>query len=242
MAKVDIDDRWLTVRVTWLERWLLSEKPRRCPLSRIRGVDPHPALLDMLLHWTEQRGVWLYGATTREGYRVPSTRDPSSTLAIEVIGERTWYVELDDQEPAEVAAQIQQAIDSSGQRVATHDAQVVALPRPRSPKPLARGRGAGQERAEHELATHARLAAVSRGNEKGTSADDTRFRHAAHPDKAHDLPRIGGWLLGTGAVGMLAGAGLVAMGAVSGLLIVGAGFACSVLGGLARRLGARHPG
>jgi hypothetical protein len=107
MAKVLIEDGWLEVRVGLLERLLLSERPRKVPLSRICSVNPRPELVDMLLHWTSQSGVWLSGATPYEGYLVPSARNPAATLAIEIAGEGNVFIELDDEEPVVVARRIE---------------------------------------------------------------------------------------------------------------------------------------
>jgi hypothetical protein len=259
MAKVDIEDGWLTVRVSWLERWLLSEKPRRCPLSIVQNVNPHPALLDMLLYWTDQRGVWLYGATTHEGYLVPSTRNPYATLAIQVIGERTWYVELDDQEPVEVAAEIERAIEATGRRAETRSAEVVDLAfarvahqRAASPEgSQSEGRSVVERRdavsAVHDLPRlHERgpatspMAPVVRESESAVKGPERTGNLGANRDR--DLWRIGAWLIGAGAVGMVAGTLIAAAGALPGLMVVGAGLACAVIGGLTLGLVAYHHG
>jgi hypothetical protein len=110
MAKIHIQNGWLDVRVSLLERVLLREKPARVPLAKIRSVDPHPPLLDLLLRWTDQSGVWLAGATPYEGYLVPASRNPNSTLGIQVEGQDLLYVELDDDEDTErMAARIKAA-------------------------------------------------------------------------------------------------------------------------------------
>jgi len=109
----------------------------------VQWVNPHPELLDMLLHWTDLRGVWLAGATTHEGYLVPSMRNPCSTLAIQVEGQRCWYVELDDQEPVEVAAQIERARSAVARAQAAIEAQPASTP-PRAPGPEDWNKGAAQ--------------------------------------------------------------------------------------------------
>jgi hypothetical protein len=259
MAKVDIEDGWLTVRVTWLERWLLSEKPRRCPLSIVQSVNPHPALLDMLLYWTDQRGVWLYGATTHEGYLVPSTRNPYATLAIQIFGERPWYVELDDQEPVEVAAEIERAIEATGRRAAPRSAEVVDLAFARVAHQRAASPNGSQpeghsviERREavsavHDLAMLQQRAAPESAaapvpREAASMAEKPEWTGSLRTSRDRDLWRIGGWLIGAGAAGVLAGAFIAAAGASPGLMIVGAGLACAVIGGLTLGLVAHHHG
>ena len=84
MAKVQVKDDCIDIRVSMVERLVLSERSRRVPLSRVRSVDPHPAVVDMVLHWADQSGVWLSGASTYEGHLVPSSRNPGKTMAIDL--------------------------------------------------------------------------------------------------------------------------------------------------------------
>jgi hypothetical protein len=255
MARVDIEDGWLTVRVTWLERWLFSEKPRRCPLSIVQSVNPHPELLDMLLYWTDQRGVWLYGATTHEGYLVPSTRNPYATLAIQVVGERTWYVELDDQEPTEVAAEIDRAIEATGRGAESRGAEVVAIAPARaasSERTQERAQSVGERQgasSSHDLVTtreivarHSLVSPISRQTAFAEDEPEPEPTANVRENRDRELWRIGGWLVGAGAVGMLAGTFITAAGALPGLMIVGAGLACAVIGGLTLGLVAHHHG
>jgi hypothetical protein len=246
MAKVDIEDGWLTVRVSWLERWLLSEKPRRCPLDLVQSVNPHPDLLDMLLYWTDQRGVWLYGATTHEGYLVPSTRNPYSTLAIQVVGQRTWYVELDDQEPSEVAAEIEQAMGSSVLAGATAASGVAAIAAPdiaaiavpdiaASAVPdntLPQGKSLGRNLQQREK--------FEEEDEEIAAGGHRVRKRRFHLSEDRDLSRVGHWLVAAGTLGMLAGMVIVAAGLLPGLIAVGAGMACAVIGGLTLGLRTHH--
>ncbi|HVZ33167.1 MAG TPA: hypothetical protein VG963_12125, partial [Polyangiaceae bacterium] len=63
MAKVRIAEDAVHVSVGWVERIVLAERSRCLPLSRIRSVDPHPPVQEMMLHWSEQSGVWLCGVS-----------------------------------------------------------------------------------------------------------------------------------------------------------------------------------
>ena len=252
MAKVLIEDGWLEVRVSWLERMLLSEKPRKLRLSSVESVDPHPPLLDMLLHWTDQRGVWLAGATTHEGYLVPSTRNPYSTLAIQVVGQRPWYVELDDQEPIEVAAQIEREIGPCVKSSANAEATLRTPLVVSSSEAVSTGSAQDLQASSYVAATappDPRLAAAKPGAgipRDVEGADDVRLRETRDDDEVpprgfrirgdRDLSRLSVWLLAAGAFGMVAGTTIVAAGMLSGLLAVGAGLACAVIGALARGL------
>ncbi|MFT3923417.1 MAG: hypothetical protein QM778_12855 [Myxococcales bacterium] len=247
MAKVRIEDGWLDVRVSWLERVLLSEKARHVPLSSVESVNPHPALLDMLLYWTDQRGVWLGGATKYEGYLVPSTRNPNNTMSIQVAGEQPWYVELDDQEPVAVAAEIERCLG----------------PRVRAPTPsqatrvlqahARRTQGVVVATAQSELEDDDWDEELPMSRQESSRRDSgaspletqgepspSRLRLRLHEDR--DVSRLGGWLLATGAFGVLAGTTIVAAGHLPGLLAVGAGLACAIMGGLALALVAHHQG
>lgn len=237
MAKVHIEDGWLDIRVSWLERLLLSEKPRRLRLSSVESVNPHPPLLDMLLYWTDQRGVWLAGATTHEGYLVPSTRNPHSTLAIQVEGQPLWYVELDDQEPCDVAAQIERELGTRPENTAP----VVEPPLLLAQVGDLGGRAVVSERQRIE-------------RELDEEEDDVRLRDPRHQREREasprhfrlhddrDLSRLGKWLLAGGSFAMLGGTTIVAAGLLSGLVIVGAGLASAVIGGLTLGLVAHHQG
>src|SRR4051812_16729736 len=114
MAKVVVGADCIDIRASLLERMMLAEKTRRLPLSRVRSVNPHPPLLDMMVHWADHESVWLGGVSSYEGHMIPSTRNPRSTLAIEVEGEDepNIYVEVDDEPPENVAARISRAMGS----------------------------------------------------------------------------------------------------------------------------------
>jgi hypothetical protein len=112
MAKVLVEGDSVDIRVSLLERVVLAEKSRKLPLARIRHVDPHPPLLDMMLHWSDQTGSWLCGVSSYDGHMVPSARHPGSTLAIDLDGDplERIYIELDDESPCDVAARIERAL------------------------------------------------------------------------------------------------------------------------------------
>lgn len=240
MAKVLIDSDSVDIRVSLLERVMLAERPRKVPLSRIRKVDPHPPLMDMMVHWSDQSGVWLCGVSAYDGHMIPSARNPGSTIAIEVDGDEREriYVEVDDESPAQAAERISCAI---------------------------RGKS-GSTSTEGPMATNATStpgANTTLMSSIESDLDDVRLRdpllqgtgslppppmYPSEPapemklDDDRDLRRIGGWLVGLGSLGLLTGGIMLASGALPGLLAVGAGVGSALLGGVALAVVAHHQG
>ena len=250
MARVLIDSDTLDIRVGLLERMILAERPRRLPLSRIRRVDPHPALDDMMLHWSDQSGVWLCGVSAYDGHMIPSARNPSSTIAIEIEGEafERIYVEVDDESPAQAAERISRAL----------------FLRSRTEDPRASTRGTNTPNTEGSMTTYetSTADAARSAADLASDFDDVRLRDpllqgSVHPppptflsepapemklDDDRDLRRIGGWLVALGTLGLLTGAIMLAGGALPGLLAVGAGVGSALLGGVALAVVAHHQG
>lgn len=113
MAKVLVKQGWIEVRVSWLERALLGEKPQKLPLDQIKSVDPHPRLPDMMLHWLARQELWMSGVSAYEGQLIPTTRNPARTLAIDLANdEGRIFVELDDETTEAAAARIQRALSA----------------------------------------------------------------------------------------------------------------------------------
>jgi hypothetical protein len=114
MARVNIHQGCVEVRVSWLERLFLGERSHKLELQRIREVDAHPRLPDLMVHWLGRHALWVSGVSAYEGQLIPSTRNPSQTLAITLDDDRERvFVELDD-EPTDVAAdRIREAIRQS---------------------------------------------------------------------------------------------------------------------------------
>jgi hypothetical protein len=112
MAKVEVERDSIDIRVSLLERVMLAEKPRKVPLSRIRAVDPHPRLIDLMMHWSDQSSVWLCGVSAYDGHLIPSARNPTHTLALDVEGEERGriYIEVDDEPTDLVAERIQRSL------------------------------------------------------------------------------------------------------------------------------------
>ncbi len=251
MAKVVIGDNCIDIRVSFLERMTLAQRPRRLPLARVRGVNPHPPLIDLMVHWADHGSVWLGGVSSYEGHMIPSTRNPKSTLAIEVEDEPQIFVETDDGEPTEqVAARISRAIGS----------EPPPPPAPPSPAQLA------EQTRRSDLALEiARAQALEEGEDEPDDEHLARQRRdplgqggygslpppAQRPsepapqlrlDDDRDLARLGGWLLALGSFAVITGGVIVAAGAVPGLLAVGVGIVCGVFGGVALAVVAHHQG
>jgi hypothetical protein len=239
MARVSIEGDSVDIHVSLLERVMLAERPRRVPLSRIRSVDPHPPLLDMMLHWSDQSGVWLCGASAYDGHMVPSARHPANTLAIELDGDEPEriFVEVDDESPLQTAERIARARAAADEGMT----EVVAMA------------------TESTTATHDQTALLQ-ALDVEYEDDDVQLRDplmqgslfppALRSDPApelkldddRDLSRLGGWLVGLGSLGLMIGGIMLAGGALPGLLAVGAGVTCAALGGVALAVVAHHGG
>jgi hypothetical protein len=250
MAKVHLDDDNLAIQVSWVERLMLAEKSRKLPLESIRAVDPHPPLVDMMVHWADQSAVWLGGVSAYDGHLIPSTRNPNHTLAIQTNeSEERIFVEVDDEAPDHLAARIQSAVRRKS-----------GLPPP--PDEHADEEASRPSQARIELA---KMVKEAQAKDLADEEDDEdvrlrdplmqgslpppprmpRMQKTEPPTQVRlktdrDLARLGGWLVALGSLGVLTGTTIVAAGLVPGLLAVGAGIACGVLGGVALAVVANH--
>jgi hypothetical protein len=237
MAKVVVGADCIDIRASLLERMMLAEKSRRLPLSRVRSVNPHPPLLDMMVHWADHESVWLGGVSSYEGHMIPSTRNPRSTLAIEVEGEDepNIYVEVDDEPPENVAARISRAMGSEPPPSA-HPGRV-SLPY-QTPAPsrvaleIARAQQLDEEAEDEEddRIARQRRDPLSQGSLLPPPAEPVRaVLVSASNNRWQQLGRV---LLGLGSLSFISGALIVAAGALPGLVAVAAGVACGTLGGI----------
>lgn len=262
MARVVVGNDCIDIRVSMLERMMLSERSRKLPLSRVRSVNPHPPLLDLMLHWADQGSVWLGGVSAYEGHMIPSTRNPKSTLAIELEDEPKVFVEVEGERPEQVAERISRAIS-----------QVPPAPTPSTPPAANDGHEARISNLALEIARVQSLeeapsrTAQDEEDEEHEISDEELDRQrrdplrqggygslpppSAHPslpapplrlDDDRDLARLGGWLLALGSFGVVTGAVIVAGGAIPGLMAVAAGVICAVFGGVALAVVADHKG
>jgi hypothetical protein len=240
-----VDDDCIDIRVSMLERMVLSERSRKFPLSRVRSVNPHPPLLDLMVHWADQGSVWLGGVSAYEGHMIPSTRNPKSTLSIDVEDEPRVFVEVDGETTELVAERISRAIGSQ------------PPPAPSSPPPamesrishlaleIARVQRLEDEEEDDVLVDRQRRDPLAQGGGGSLPPPPARPSVPAQPlrlDDDRDLARLGGWLLALGSFGVVTGAVIVAAGAIPGLLAVGAGVICGVFGGVALAVVAHHQG
>ncbi len=113
MSKILLKQDYVEIRVSWLERALLGEKPQKLALAQIKRVDPHPRLPDMMLHWLARQELWMSGVSAYEGQLIPTTRNPTRTLAIDLEDdEGRIFVELDDETTEVAAARINSALNA----------------------------------------------------------------------------------------------------------------------------------
>lgn len=255
MAKVVVQDDCIAIRASLLERMMLAEKSRKLPLSHVRSVDPHPPLLDMMVHWADQGSVWLGGVSSYEGHMIPSTRNPRSTLAIELADELEprVFVELDDDEvPEEVAARIHRAIGSEpppamrpSRPPSVHPASADALTANRIALEIARAEEQDEEdeqdpQEEHTMNEQPLIARATSSESSAQAGAANQGTHELRLDDDRDLAKIGGWMLGLGSLAFATGLVVLFAGGLPGLLVVGAGLVCAVLGGVALALVAHH--
>ncbi|MDB4972622.1 MAG: hypothetical protein JWN48_963 [Myxococcaceae bacterium] len=266
MAKVLIDGNAVDIRFSLLERVVLAERSRKLPLARIRSVDPHPPLLDMMVHWSDQSGSWLCGVSAYDGHMVPSARHPGSTLAIQLDGEEheRIYIEVDDESPVSAAERIERALfeshEDGGDYVPRQSAtELYDARQTPAPAPYADASAQQQRAARASEAQAERQAALLEALDIELEEEEIRHRdplmqgslppgpmpHAEPLPELkladdRDLSRLGSWLVGVGSLALLAGGVMIASGALPGLLAVGAGVTAALLGGVALAVVARH--
>jgi hypothetical protein len=230
MAKVTIDGDSVCIRVGLLERVVLAERTRRVPLARIRSVDARPPLADMMVHWSDQSGVWLCGVSAYDGHMVPSAKNPANTLAIDVEGEEPSriYIEVDDESPQQTAERISRALQATGDQ---------------QEDPMTKLASSHEARADFDVDLDEDVQ-LRDPLMQGSLPPPPMLAMEPAPemklDDDRDLARLGGWLVGLGSLGLLTGIIMVAGGALPGLLAVGAGVACALLGGVALAVVAHH--
>lgn len=243
MARVVVGEDCIDIRVSLLERMMLAERSRKLPLSRVRGVNPHPPLLELMVHWADQGSAFPLGNAPYEGHIIPSARNPRNTLSIELTDEPSLFVEVDEA-PELVAERISKAIGST-------------------PPPPREG-SASAPQSDARLSELARQIEEARAREEqdalevgdGELDDDAyepagreAFIHELSPAsadqpggtqlstllgaRADQLMQLGGWCLGLGAAATITGAVVVALGTLPGLIAVGAGIVCAAIGATA---------
>jgi hypothetical protein len=246
MARVVVDDDCIDIRVGILERMVLSERSRKVPLSRVRSVNPHPPLLDLMVHWADQGSVWLGGVSAYEGHMIPSTRNPKSTLSIDIEDEPRVFVEVDGETTELVAERISRAMGSQPPPALSTAPPAMESRISDLALEIARVQRLEEEEEDEQLlADRQRRDPLGQGGAGSLPPPALRPSLPAAPlrlDDDRDLARLGGWLLALGSFGVVTGAVIVAAGAIPGLLAVGAGVICGVFGGVALAVVAHHQG
>jgi hypothetical protein len=245
MAKVVVEGDCIAIRVGFFERLMLAERPRKLPLASIRSVDAHPRLVDMMVHWADQGSVWLGGVSAYDGHLIPSTKNPNSTLAIDVDGENERiFVELEGEEPAQVAARIKTAMRVHNGEPEGEDSDEDLIPERPSAAQIQLAALLKEAQAEDSDDEEEEEAEVEGAGPPARMAESAVAPEASLKalglDNDRYLARLGSWLVGLGCVGVLTGTTIVAAGLVPGLLAVGAGIACGILGGVALAVVANH--
>lgn len=250
MAKVVIGEDCIDIRVSLLERMTLAQRSRRLPLSRVRSVNAHPPLLDLMVHWANQGSVWLGGVSSYEGHMIPSTRNPKSTLAIEVDDEPQIFVEIEGEPTEQVAERISRAIGSEPPPAPIGAPPADGARLSNLALEIARAQALDEQREaeEDERTARQRRDPLGQGGYGSLPPPAMRNSEPAEPaapirlDDDRDLARLGAWLLALGSFAVITGGVIVAAGAVPGLLAVGAGIVCGVFGGVALAVVAHHQG
>lgn len=244
MARVLIDGDGLDIRFSLLERVMLAERSRKVPLSRVRGVDPHPPLLEMMSHWSDHGGVWLCGLSAYDGHMIPSSRNPGNTIAIELEGSEREriYVEIDDETSDHAAARIARALrnnqaDTTETLMATTPASATEPHEAQADRMPALDVEIEDEDDDVQLRDPLMQGSLPPPPLRAEAADPAP---EIKLDDDRDLTRLGGWLVALGSLGFLIGVIMLIGGALPGLLAVGAGVGCAALGGLAFAIVAHH--
>lgn len=236
MAKVQIEDDYVDIQLSLLEKLRWSKRSRRVPLLHIVGVDPHSAD-ESQSDWSDAMRAthrWSEGILYDEDLPLPhgETRaaHQSRTLTIDLCHEDVPYldVELEDESPEVVADRIRLAVAAAQasaiqqMRSRYADRGLPPLPPSEPPPPLS------ESDLESDSGAH--------GIPYRITPLPAFYSEPAPPMRLDDdrsLARLGGWLLGSGMFGLLTGTAILAGGAVPGLLVIGAGAACSFMGGIA---------
>lgn len=237
MAKIVVDEDCIDIRASLLERMMLAEKSRRLPLSHVRSVNAHPRLLDMMVHWADHERVWLGGVSSYEGHMIPSTRNPRSTLVIELDSEDEpqIFVEVDGDLPENVAARIARAIGSEpppppSPSHAPPAYQVPAVSRVALEIARAQQRDEEEEDEEEELLARQRRDPLGQGSLLPPPSQEAQ--QVARQRRADPHALLGGGLLGVGSLALASGCMFVVSAALPAALVMLAGLASASIGGV----------
>jgi len=239
MAKVQIEDDHVDIKLSLLEKLTLADRSRRVPLLHIQGVDTYPSegsdgalaqALNQTHRWSE--GLLYDDEGTARGEPVQSR-----FLTIDLCDEDVsrLIVEVDDDSPEIVADRIRLAVAGAQataieqMRARSARREIPPMPPSEPPPPLdVSGRSSipSPEGIPYRITPLPRV-----------------YSEPAPPMRLDDdrsLARLGAWLLGFGMFSLLTGSAIVAGGVVPGLIAIGAGAACACMGGLALAVVLHH--
>ncbi len=239
MAKVQIEDDYVDIRLSLLERLTLADRSRRVPLLHIRGVDTYPAERPdgaLAQTWSETHH-WSEGLI--DGDDSPLRGEPSKSrcLTIDLCDEDVQRVvlEVEDDSPEIVADRIRLAVAaaqaSAIEQMRARSTRREIPPMPPSEPPPGLEMSRSPSMPSHEGIPY-RITPLPRV-----------YSEPAPPmllDDDRSLARLGAWLLGFGMFSLLTGSAIVAGGVVPGLIAIGAGAACACMGGLALAVVLHH--
>ncbi len=243
MAKVQIEDDYVDIQLSLLEKLGRAEHSRRVPLLHIKGVDTYPpddaerGWSDVSREGHRWQGASMFDDTLPLLLRARGPRESSRMLTIDLCDEdvQRVLIELDDESPEIVADRIRLAVAAAqasaiGQmRARSAGRELPPMPASEPPPPPALGDSlsdTGEYGIPYRITP---LPAI--------------YSDPAPPMRLDDdgsLAKLGVWLIAFGILGVLTGAILLSAGAIPGLLAIGAGTACACMGGIALAVVAQH--
>lgn len=242
MAKVQIEDDYVDIQLSLLEKLGRAEHSRRVPLLHIKGVDTYPPE-NPDLGWSDapredqRRGGSMFDDNLPSMLRSRDARESSRMLTIDLCDEdvQRVLVELDDESPEIVADRIRLAVAAAQasaieqMRARSAGRELPPMPRSELPPPPAFGdpmSDTGPHGIPYRITP---LPAIYSEPAPPMRLDDDR-----------SLAKLGAWLIGFGILGVVTGAIMLSAGALPGLLAIGAGTACACMGGVALAVVAQH--
>jgi hypothetical protein len=243
MAKVQIEDDYVDIQLSLLEKLGRAEHSRRVPLLHIKGVDtyppenPHLGWVDALRESQPTSSGSMFDGGLPSSFRARDSRESSRMLTIDLCDEdvQRVLVELDDESPEIVADRIRLAVAAAQasaieqMRARSAGRELPPMPRSEPPPPPPFGdlmSDTGPHGIPYRITP---LPPIYSEPAPPMRLDDDR-----------SLTKLGAWLIGFGILGLVTGAIMLSAGALPGLLAIGAGTASACMGGVALAVVAQH--